>query len=85
MRRTLPINWIQWLTLLLAMTIATTTPVLFFRIQNVQHHQNDALHSIICHAESVVRTQPGIPPEKRRQALRFYQTSIIDAHLKPCP
>ena len=84
MRHSLPINWIQWLTLALAMTIAVTTPVLFFRIQDVQHHQNDALDSIICHAERVVRSSHDIAPKQRTQALRFYEQSLQDAHLKPC-
>ena len=84
MHRLFPINWIQWLTLALAMTIAATTPVLFFRIQDVQHHQNDALDSIICHAERVVRTSSGLTAKQRTQALRFYEQSIRDAHLKPC-
>ena len=80
-----PLNWIQWLTLLLAAVTAASFIVLYVRITNVQHHQNDALHSIICRAEHVVRTQPGLSSEKRRQALRFYETSLRVAHLKPCP
>lgn len=84
MRNIHPVNWIQWLTLLLAMTIAVTTPMIFFRIQDVQHHQNDALDSIICHAERVVRRSYSLTPKQRSQALRFYQQSIQDAHLKPC-
>ena len=85
MTRWYPINWIPWVTLGLSLFTAFAFIVLYVRIENVQHHQNDALHSIICHAENVVRTQPGIPAEKRRQAIRFYQTSIVDAHLDPCP
>ena len=79
-----PLNWIQWLTLALALTVAFTTPVLYFRIQHVQEHQNDALRSIICRAEHVVRTQPGIPAKQRRDALRFYRNALAGAHLKPC-
>lgn len=75
---------VSWLSLLLAMTVAVTTPILFLRIQDVQHHQNDALDSIICRAEHVVRTSSGLTLKQRRQAIRFYEQSIHDAHLKPC-
>jgi len=85
MRRWHPLNWIQWVTLLLALFTAFTIPILYFRVQHVQQHQNDALHSIICHAEHVVSTQPGIPAKRRRQALHFYETSLTQAHLDPCP
>ena len=86
MRRSLhPLNWIQWLTLALAVVVAATTPILYLRITNVQAHQNDALHSIICRAEHFVKTQPGIKPNQRRQALRFYEGALRDANLDPCP
>jgi hypothetical protein len=79
-----PINWIQWLTLALAVTVAITVPILYFRIGGVQAHQNDALRSILCRAAHVVRTQPGIPAAERRRAERFYRTALKDAHLAPC-
>ena len=84
MRHLSPLNWIQWLTLALALAIAVCVPILFFRIEAVQHHQNDALRSIMCHAEHVVKTQPGISAKQRREALHFYETSLADAHLPPC-
>ena len=79
-----PLNWIQWLTLALAVCVSATTPILYFRIQDVQHHQNDALSAIMCHAEYVVRTQPGITAQQRRSALHFYEQQITLEHLKPC-
>ena len=84
MKRLHPLNWIQWLTLALAAMTAASFIVLYNRITNVQAHQNDALHAIICRAEHFVRTQPGITAEKRQQALRFYDQSLSDANLKPC-
>lgn len=84
MKRGYPINWIQWLTLVLALFMAFAFIVLYARIQNVQRHENDALRSIICQAEHAVRVHPGIPAQQRRQALSFYQHSLVDAHLKPC-
>ena len=80
-----PLNWIQWLTLALAVCVASTVPILYFRISNVQHHQNDALRSIMCRAEHVVKTQPGIPHKQRLDAIRFYRNAIQAANLNPCP
>ena len=80
-----PLNWIQWLTLALALAMCFSFMVLYLRIEGVQHHENDALQSILCFAEHTVRVMPGIPAEQRRQALAFYQRALADAHLKPCP
>lgn len=85
MRRWQPINWIQWMTLLLALFMAFAFIALYLRIENVQKHQNDALRAIICRAEHVVRTQPDIPEKQRHDAIRFYRQSLAGAHLKPCP
>lgn len=71
-----------WSAVVVALAIAT--PFLFYRIQDVQHHQNDALRAVICRAEHVVQTQPGIPAYKRLEAIKFYRGALSDAHLKPC-
>lgn len=82
--RHLPINWIQWLTLTLAFTVAFTIPVLYLRVQHVQEHQNDALREILCFAEVRVRETPHLSSLQRRQAILFYRQALSDAHLKPC-
>jgi len=82
-----PLNWIQWLTLLLLLATAIVTPIVFARIQNVQDHQNDALRSIMCHAERVVERTPAsatFTAKQKTQALRFYRSSLADARLEPC-
>lgn len=56
----------------------------FVYVRQVQAHQNDALHSIICRAEYLVETHPGLSPAKRREELRFYEDVSAGAHLKPC-
>ena len=83
-RRFHPLNWIQWLTLGLALFMAFAFIILYLRIADVQAHQNDALRSILCRAEHVVKTQPGFTEKKRREAVRFYQQALAGAHLKPC-
>lgn len=72
------------LTYLLVITIAITTPFEFTRIQTVQAHQNDALHSIICFAEHYVEHSKKTPPAQKRAALKFYDRALRDAHLTPC-
>lgn len=82
-----PLNWIQWLTLILLLAMSVTTPWLFYRVRSVQHHQNDALRSIMCRAETVVRRAPvsaTFTVKQKRQALRFYTQALAAAHLLPC-
>ena len=87
MRRSqfVPLNYIQWITLCLLLVMASTTPVLFMRVADVQRHQNDALHSIICFAEDRIRVVPGLTAEQRHEDLSFYQHALTRAHLSACP
>lgn len=79
-----PLNFIQWVTIATALAVAVMLPFILIKISNEQHHQNDALRSIICRAEHVVKTEPGIPAEQRRRAFRFYEQALRGAHLAPC-
>lgn len=54
------------------------------QVQNVQHHQNDALRSIICRAETFVKADKQATPEQKQKALRFYEQALAGAHLAPC-
>lgn len=74
---------IHVLAVLIALLAGATTYAVF-KVQQVQAHQNDALRSIICRAESVVRTSPDLTAKQRVRALRFYEQSIRDAHLRSC-
>lgn len=74
--------WFQWLTLLLAFAVAVCVPILFFRIESVQHNQNGALHSIICFVE--FREKSTLPPKQKQQAVSFWAAALKDAHLSPC-
>lgn len=75
--------FVQWVLIaLLALAVAFAV----YRIQNVQHHQNDALHSIICRAETFIKANKnGSTFEQRRRALHFYEQALKGAHLPPCP
>lgn len=84
MRRIMPLNWVQWLSLFTALALAILMPIIILRIQNVQHHQNDALHSIICQVEAVQKHSPLLSAQQRRQDLRFWDKALSDAHLASC-
>lgn len=72
------------LTYLLLIFFAVTTPIEFARIQTVQHHQNDALHSIICFTEQYVEHSKKTTPARRRAVVKFYDRALDDAHLAAC-
>lgn len=54
------------------------------RVQDVQAHQNDAIESIICHAESFIKADKKLTLAQRNQSLRFYRQSLADARLPEC-
>lgn len=92
MRHFVPLNGIQWLTLLLLLAVVAGFAYGFgqqhdtnLKVAEVQAHQNDALRSIFCFAEHTVKVRPGIPHKQREQALAFYQHALEHAHLEPCP
>lgn len=72
---------ILWVLLTL---LAAATGAVAFQIQGVQHHQNDAIRSIMCFAEQRVAESPQLSAKQKRQATRFYDAAIAQAHLKPC-
>lgn len=68
----------------LVVLLAGATTFAIVQVENVQHHQNDALSAVICHAEKLVRQSKGLTPEQRQRALRFYDQQIKQEHLRPC-
>jgi len=57
----------------------------FLRVQDVQRHQDTALRSIMCFAEGFVKKSPHATSQQKRQAIRFYNEALANAHLAPCP
>lgn len=68
---------------LLGLTAATSAIAVTIAFVD-QHHQNDALRSIMCYAEHAVRTRPGIPAKQRHEAIVFYDRALAEARLRPC-
>lgn len=84
LHKLVPINWVQWLSYLTAAAVAVLMPIIILRIQDVQHHQNDALHSIICQVEVAQKRSPLLTAQQKRQDLRFWDKALSDAHLASC-
>lgn len=85
--RYVPLNWIQWVTLILCAAVAVEFAWSDHRFREVQHHQNDALSSLICRAEHIVQKTPTSPQftwQDKERALRFYRNAQKDSHLSPC-
>lgn len=80
-----PLNWIQWLTLALVPVLAALVVIVILQIQRVQHHQNDALHSIICFVSAAEQRSKTLTVTQKRQAIRFWVAALHDAHLGACP
>lgn len=64
--------------------LAASTAYLLHRIQGVQHHQNDALHSIICFSEGYIHSSKKLTVEQKSQDIHLYNRMIQRAHLAPC-
>jgi len=76
-------HYLVLMSVLLALTSAAAL-IAFIRVQDVQHHQDNALRSIMCFAEAFVEKSPHATPQQKRQAVRFYNEALSNAHLTPC-
>lgn len=97
---TKPINWIQYVTLLLVLIVALGFAYMFNKVFQdhreiaktqaaltlSQQHQNDALKAILCfNFHRAVTVKPkGVTAEQRRQAIVFWREMLKVAHLSPC-
>ena len=84
MNKLSPLNWIQWLTVVLSLTTAITGPILFNRLTALNQHQNDSLRAVICRIETVVITDKQLTPQQLRQQLNFYNSLLATIHVAPC-
>ena len=85
MRRFIPKN-ISHIAVLYAAIIVLGLAVVFalIRTQEVQHHQDNALRSIMCFAEGFVEHSPHATAQQKMQAIQFYDEALSNAHLAPC-
>lgn len=83
-KRFAPLNWIQWLTLLCTLALSILMPIIVLKIQDVQNHQNDALHTIICKVELAQKHSPLLSAQQKRQDLLFWDKALSGAHLASC-
>lgn len=79
-----PLNWIQWSTLALLLLVPVLSVIILIHVQDVQRHQNDALHSIICRVEAAELRSPVLSTQEKHHDIRFWSAALNSAHLKPC-
>jgi hypothetical protein len=79
-----PVNGIQWLTLVLAVALAAGFTFGTMRLDNVQAHENDAIRSIMCFAELRTRQSQVLTPQQKRQGIQFYDQALAKAQIAPC-
>lgn len=78
------LNWVQYVTLILAVTTAVVVPILFNRVSSIQQHQNDGLRAVICRAEDFIVKDKQLTPAQKKQSLDFYNQSLASIHAAPC-
>lgn len=67
--------------------VAVASAAAIVSVVLIQRHQNDALHSIMCRAVTVVERTPvssAFTAKQKAHALRFYRSALSHANLPPC-
>lgn len=65
-------------------TLFVMTAFAVIKVTDVQGHQNDALHSIICYVEYRQLQSPTITDAEKRQSVLFWKAALKRAALPPC-
>lgn len=89
--RLAPLNWIQWLTLMLVLALSTITPILFHETAQDRRASTEAivradqsLRTFICFFDATVDKQPHQTAAQREAATKFFDAALKKIHQPRC-
>ena len=83
-RLSAPLNWIQWLTLGLAVSTALAFMIVFTKLDNESAHRNDALRNVICAVNYSEQHNPKLSATQKLQAAHFWNRLLKTIKESPC-
>lgn len=79
-----PVRVFQGFVAAILLGLCVSSPLLFYRVQSVQEHQNDGLHAVICFAENIIKHSKRFTPAQKTHDIEIYDHMIEVAHLDSC-
>ena len=87
LRGVVPLNWIQWVSLVTTMAVAVLLPVLVIQGREQRAQANQGLRTFICFFESAALHPNDQPPptgEHRAFIRHFFSKTLKAIHQPPC-
>lgn len=79
-----PINWVQWISLATALSVAILMPFLVIRIQNGHRETNATIRTLLCYFETRTLASPTLTVAERRQAIAIYREALTQIGEPDC-
>ena len=86
-QRFVPLNWIQWVSLLTTMSVAVILPLMIIQGRQQRAQANEGLRTFICYFESAaLHPRHGPPPSatQKRDIDHFFSDVLTAIHQPPC-
>jgi hypothetical protein len=83
-RTLIPLNWVQWLSLLTTMIVVVLLPIIIIqgRAQRVQ--ANEGIRTFICFFEQAALKSPHQTPQQVHRIHVFFSNVLTAIHQPPC-
>lgn len=79
-----PINWIQWLSLITALAVMVTVPIILVRLSDIANQNRKAIRDELCFFEDKTLKNPNLTPQERKQTTRIFAEALATIHSKSC-
>jgi hypothetical protein len=84
MHKLLPLNWVQWLSLLTVAALSILMPFLIIRVENAHRDTNNSIRSVLCYFEHRALESPQLTEAQKRQAVRIYAQALAQIGEPAC-
>lgn len=84
MHRLVPLNWIQWMSLLTTMAVAVVIPLIIIQSREQRAQASEGLRVFICHFEAAALKSPNQTPQQIHRVHVFFANVLTAIHQPPC-
>lgn len=84
MRKHVPLNWVQWMSLLTTIALAVVLPIIVIQLDNARRDTENTIGRILCFSEIRTLQNPKLTPLQKRQAIQFYNGALAQINEPAC-
>lgn len=80
-----PLNWIQWLTLFTALSLAVLMPFIVLKLEHGRRDTDDSIRTVLCYFESKALQSSILTARQKHQAVVIYAQALAQIDEPSCP